>query len=143
MTPLEALSGSMAPIDPPETLNDVRRLPPFFSGLYALVDDSEVVYVGISRNIPTRIYSHVGGRRSALVGRRRPNGEPIGKIFDSALWRALPWSVVKHYEGALIRHLRPKYNTWIPSGGEYDAEILFGFGLRDHLDESDVAWEAV
>lgn len=100
------------------------------AGVYLLLDGDEVVYVGASSDVPERVYFH-----SCRVE------HPSGKQFDRALWMRLPPAVLHHYEGALIRGFKPKYNLTCPADVEHDAEILDGLGLghlttdgwRDHF----------
>lgn len=127
MTPLQILERTFAAIRPQSSR-------PGNSGVYLLIDGGEVVYVGASRNVPSRV-----GGWSALT----EEGRRTVFAWDRALWMSLPWSVATTYEYALIRALSPKRNKREVSGKEHDAEILFGLGLRDSLDVGDVAWEPV
>lgn len=119
--------------EPPERCERCRPKQP---GVYALVFDGEIVYVGASRDVPARVYAHHVNMACSNEIRR--------KVFGLAIWMPLPWSVARAYEGALIRELRPSYNVspGMPSAG-HDDEILFGLGLRDSLDVDAVQWEAV
>lgn len=111
MTPLEAVSQRFAEYAPP-----TQRV-----GIYLLVSDGEIVYVGSSTDVDTRIATHYREARLA--------DQETRKVFDRALWYPRPESVLAHYEGALIRALRPKYNARAPRGGVHDAEIIDGFDL--------------
>lgn len=141
MTQLEILRRSFKPFpvsdEPPRGCicrSQTRR-----SSVYLLVDGRDISYVGSAKDTETRVYQH-------RLLRDRTVRDPIlnGVSFDSALWLELPYAVVRSYEAALIRTLRPPYNGNCPKDCENDAEILFGLGLRESLDEFDVAaWEPV
>lgn len=96
------------------------------SGVYLLVDNGTIVYVGSSTQVEYRLWAH-----------RRPSDSGLiySKVFDGAFWYALPLAVHPHYEGAFIRALRPAYNRSAPPHVGYDNEILDGFGLPVHDDE--------
>jgi hypothetical protein len=117
MSPLETLRRSFKPVAIPDAVPAPRGL----VGVYMLVLGDEIVYVGSSSGIEFRLYQHAV--------------EEI-KEFDSALWVSLPPGVHPHYEGAFIRALRPRYNRVAPRHCGYDNEILEGFGLEPHADES-------
>lgn len=90
-------------------------------GIYILCLGDEVVYIGSSRDVEVRVETHSLG--SAQV--------PRGK-FDRAWWLPIPPKHLDHYEGALIRALRPKFNGRAPADRGCDVEILEGLGLA-HL----------
>lgn len=92
---------------------DVPRL----VGVYLLVRDGEIVYVGQSNDVVGRIIEH---RKS-------------GKQFTDTMFLALPEELLCSYEGALIRALRPRLNKGCPAGGARDGEILEKFGLKYEL----------
>lgn len=110
MTPLEALGRSCRehPLAP-------RRRN---SGVYFLVDGAEIIYVGSSTDLESRLQTHISGDR---------HGGP--KTFDRVLWIPLPLAVHPDYEGAFIRALAPRGNQTAPASRGNDAEILDGFGL--------------
>ena len=64
------------------------------SGVYFLCKDGEVVYVGQSVDVPSRVSSH----------------RKDGKNFESVYMIPLPKEDLNSVEGALIRLLRPKLN---------------------------------
>lgn len=108
-----------------------RRGVPAKCGIYLLVDNEIIVYVGSSIDIDIRLAQH-----SADLGHPTPRRR---KVWDRALWLALPAKVHRYYEGALIRALRPKHNRHAPRSCGYDNEILDGLGLPVHADERAVA----
>lgn len=104
-----------------------RRTLPFKCGIYFLVDGDDIVYVGSSTDLDSRLYQHTLDRRSA-----KPR---TAKRWDRARWLPLPERVHGYYEGALIRALRPRYNRGAPRHVGWDNEILDGLGLPTHDDE--------
>lgn len=115
MTPLEILRRSFRPLDIP---TEHPRWPdsPMLCGIYLLVDDQEIVYIGSSTDVLNRVWTH---KRN--------------KSFGELLWLRLPSAVHPHYEGAFIRSVRPRFNRSAPIDARYDAEILDGFGLEPCL----------
>lgn len=89
------------------------------AGIYILIDGPDAVYVGSSRDIEVRVQQHIKHNDPRMDAIR----------FDRAFALALPVAVHCHYEGALIRGLRPKYNGTAPADHGNDAEILDGLGL--------------
>jgi excinuclease UvrABC nuclease subunit len=83
------------------------------SGVYALVHRREVVYVGRSKTMLVRIYSH---RNIAADKRRGKNKEfpswyPIkGIVFDDVWIRPCPTEDLDRVEREMIAKYRPKYN---------------------------------
>lgn len=108
MTPLEILEPQLRPVDEFA----------FGPGVYFLVDDNDIAYVGCSENVWHRVLFHVRSR-----------------TFTRALWLSLPAKVHCHYEGAFIRALRPIGNRTAPPSRGYDAEILDGFGIAHLMDD--------
>lgn len=123
------LERSFRPIDVPRTL---PRSQPQIAGIYMLVDGDEIVYVGSSRDIINRLYTHTVER-----------SEPLTKRFDRAIFYALPPKVHSFYEGAFIRKLCPRFCRSAPKHRGCDNEILEGFGLPRHRNEHEnaEAWQ--
>ena len=125
MSALAILERSFRPLQIPDRVSRTSRVDPV-SGIYLLVD-TEIVYVGSSADVIYRVWCH----------HRASKREQAWSIdFDYALWYPLPSSVLYHYEGAFIRALRPECNLSAPRHDGYDNEILEGFGLPPHADES-------
>jgi hypothetical protein len=61
--------------------------------VYFLIEKTEVVYVGQSVNLLSRVGSHV-----------------LDKKFDHVVYLSLPEEVLADIETALIKHLKPKFN---------------------------------
>ena len=91
-------------------------------GVYLLIMEDEIVYVGSSTNIDSRISQHA---REA----REPQYSITPKPFERVLWYPIPGSLLDVYEGAFIRGLTPRLNMRAPRYLGHDNEILEGFGL--------------
>lgn len=100
---------------PPEMTQRLRDFPVehLVSGVYLLVKDGAIVYVGQSVNVPSRLGSHA-----------------LEKDFDRAVYMPVVKEDLDAVEGALIRHLEPPLNGRGPNAGR-DDEVLLGLGLRD------------
>ena len=142
MTDLEILRRSFRPIDAtdPTPLGCRCSSPTRAPGVYLLIEDNRIVYVGFSRDVWQRLRHHIVKRDSLVLPEeyRRPDAF----AFDCSAWMPVPLRVVREYEAALICYLRPIHNKSIPRG-QHDAEILFGLGLRDSIGEDDIEWEDV
>lgn len=137
MSPLEILERSFRPIEIPSRMYvGCKKCGTALSGVYLLINKDEIVYCGSSIDISTRIYDHDVERRR---GKKRNGGYKHAKNFDRVLCLALPPAVLLFYEGALTRALRPRYTKKCPTDSAYDAEILYGLGLRDTLTDDDIA----
>lgn len=73
-------------------------------GIYYLIKDSEIVYIGQSTNMFNRIGSH------ATAGK---------KDFDSFYTKPLPRDQLYHHEVREILKHRPRYNKTLPSNKTY------------------------
>lgn len=83
------------------------------SCVYVLIRAGEVVYVGQSVALYTRVEDH---RRN--------------KVFDSLWYYPVPLALLDQVEGALIRALRPPLNSGGPMGApELDAAALKAVGI--------------
>lgn len=120
-SPLTVLERSFRPIELPRSL---PRSQPLLSGIYMLVDSDEIVYVGSSKDIISRLYAHT-----------TEHNDPLTKVFDRAIHYLLPPKVHPFYEGAFIRKLCPRYSRSAPKYRGCDNEILTGFGLDPHRNE--------
>jgi hypothetical protein len=94
-------------------LNGMMDIPQsmYPSGVYFLCDGEELVYIGQSVNPISRIATH------------RHEGR---KEFTHAFLLPVPEYELNNVEGAMIRHLKPKYNgrNGTPRGDESDEEVL-------------------
>ncbi len=91
-------------------------------GVYLLLQDDEVVYVGSTIDMESRISWHYFGK-DPRVGTKQ---------FNRVLWIELPPSQIEDYEGVLIRCLHPRLNRRSPAPRGRDHEILTALGLPLH-----------
>lgn len=112
MSPYEILASQLESIAIPNT----RSIKHDTVGVYFLVRDREIVYVGSSKHVENRIIDH-----------REWTADARG--FDSVLVLRVPMAAHPHYEGAFIRLLRPVANWGAPRFRRSDNEIYLGFGL--------------
>lgn len=89
------------------------------SGVYALVWKGEVVYIGKSKAMLVRIYSH----RSAARG-KSPSWLPVkGIVFDEVHIRPCSLAVIDELEYQMINLYKPKYNILLKHTGKSSAPI--------------------
>lgn len=98
-------------------------------GVYLLLADERVAYVGSSVEIDRRMTDHEQSRRSGDLR------------FDVALWMRAWGEDRLFYEGALIRALHPRLNKSSPSLKSVDIgnELLASLGLGRHVPGTDIA----
>ncbi len=90
--------------------------------VYVLIHRDQVIYVGRTVGLISRLSSHMRG------GRRAPP-----KVFDRALSIELPAEDAHACEGALIRRFCPRFCIGAPTDDGRDAEMLQRFGLEPDL----------
>jgi excinuclease UvrABC nuclease subunit len=78
------------------------------SGVYMLMHDDIVVYVGQSKHLITRLYQHNHAARGR--GKTYP-GQPKRMTFNGVKVLPYPADELDWLEQALIAHYKPKYNT--------------------------------
>ena len=83
-------------------------------GVYFLISEAAIVYVGQTTDLESRIELH--------------QWEGI-KTFDRAMWIELPADDLSAYEGALIRAIGPKYNDTAPAFRGEDNAVLARLGI--------------
>lgn len=91
---------------------------PQYVGVYFLFDKEEIVYVGQSANVPSRIAAH-----------RTKRNTWVDFVWDRAAWLPVAEDDLSAYEGALIRRLTPRYNTSTPADTSRDREICDSLNL--------------
>jgi len=96
---------------------DITSLRSRWVGIYFLLSNGEIVYVGQSTDVDSRIAGHVSATKKNK------------KEFDSAFWIEVPEHDLGPYEGAFIRALAPRYNWTAPKDVARDAEILALYGM--------------
>jgi hypothetical protein len=108
VTPLEILSRQFLELDIVRT-----------GGVYLLIRRDEIVYVGSSCNVTTRVASHIHK----------------GMKFDRVLWFPLPRKRAMAAEGAITRWLSPRLNYHTSTYTGNDSAILVGLGLPANPNE--------
>lgn len=85
------------------------------SGVYLLLHQGAVVYVGKSQVMLGRVYSHrvAWGRKSRT--RQTALIPPKGILFDQVLVRPCPLHLIDELEAELIAKHHPRYNTQLKS----------------------------
>lgn len=83
---------------------------PRLTGIYFLIREDVVVYVGQSIDIEMRV--------AAQWSRTRTSNEYNRIEFDRAVWMPVAQDELDAYEAALILALTPEYNTSIPGHAE-------------------------
>lgn len=93
------------------------------SGVYALVHKGSVVYVGKSKVMLGRIYSH----RVQWGARRKHRGAvpwaPKGVLFDDVWVRPCPLGQVDELERAMINLYKPKNNIHFMRGEHVGIDV--------------------
>lgn len=83
------------------------------AGVYALVWRGEVVYVGKSKSMYSRIYTHRNLWNQARRGKAAPNWLPTsvkGILFDEVHIRPCSLEAIDGLEKEMINRYKPKYN---------------------------------
>lgn len=91
------------------------RRAPIASGVYFLLYEGEVVYIGQTRNIATRVHQHFTDRYRKFS-------------VDDAVWLPVPTGDLERIESAFIRMLRPPHNgkgtiSWDVPAAEDEAAV--------------------
>lgn len=112
------------------------------TGIYFLLLDERIVYVGQSCDVILRIGQHVSQLDNPFVEQPRGVVPNIAhKPFDRAIWFPVAETDLDAYEGALIRALAPPLNFQAPLDHGRDVEVLGRLGLEPNEDAR-LAFEA-
>jgi len=88
-------------------------------GVYALVYNGVVVYVGQSRKMLSRIYTH-----RTLCGKRKPPQVKTRGIRFEEVWiRRCRVEDLDRIEKEMIQKYRPRYNVFLKAGAEMPLAI--------------------
>lgn len=88
------------------------------AGVYALVKNGVVIYVGKSRKMISRINSHRSIWAARRKGQKIPDWLPIpGVLFDEVHIRTCRLEDLDSLERAMIDRYRPKFNTLLKPEG--------------------------
>ena len=88
------INNAVSQVPSPGPIKEMA-IPPQVCGVYFLLWENEIIYIGQSTNIIQRICSHVTEGK---------------KGFDRVLYLPCPQGLLDHYERQLIRHIRPCHN---------------------------------
>lgn len=89
------------------------------SGVYALVHLGRVVYIGKSKTMLARIYTH-----RAQWGRKAMPWLPVkGILFDEVFIRPCPLDRIDSLEYDMINLYKPKYNVQLKHTGRSNAQV--------------------
>lgn len=88
-------------------------------GVYVLLHRGAIVYIGQSKLMLTRVYSH-----RAAWGRKRTKAQPRGVIFDEVQVLPCRLEQMDELEAVLIAKYKPRYNTQYNNGLPPDLEVL-------------------
>ena len=94
------------------------------SGVYALVHRGVVVYIGKSKGMLTRIYTH-----RSMWGKAKPSWLSVrGILFDEVFVRPCTLDVIDELEREMIAIYRPKFNTKLKPPGATDRPLSLKVG---------------
>jgi hypothetical protein len=88
-------------------------------GVYILLCKGAIVYVGKSKVMLTRVYSH-----RSTWGRKRTEAQPKGVVFDEVHVMPATLDAVDELERVLIARYKPRYNTQYNNGLPPDIALL-------------------
>lgn len=98
-------------------------------GVYALVKQGVVIYVGKSKSLYQRIYAHRNTARNAAKGKRIPSWMPIkGFVFDQVFVRTCRLDELDGLEAEMIERYKPRYNQSLKSGLKVRAPLTLVIG---------------
>lgn len=88
------------------------------AGVYALVKNGVVIYVGKSKTLYQRIYAHRHTERRAAKGKPIPSWLPIrGFVFDQIFVRTCRLEELDKLEAAMINLYKPRFNESLKAHG--------------------------
>lgn len=99
------------------------------SGIYILVKRGVVIYIGKSKNLYSRIYTHKHFANRAAKGQKIPAWLPVkGMQFDEVHIRYVHVDQLDAEESAAINKYKPHYNTNLKNGLKVKAPISLSIG---------------
>lgn len=93
------------------------------SGVYALVYQGVVVYIGKSKTMLIRIYTH----RAQRGKKEFPFSQVKGIAFDEVFVRPCPIDKLDALEYDMINLYKPRYNTQLKHFGKSTAEVVLNY----------------
>ena len=99
------------------------------SGIYILVKRGVVIYVGKSKSLYSRIYTHKHFANRGAKGKAIPSWLPVkGMQFDEVHIRYVHVDDLDAEEAAAINKYKPHYNTNLKNGLKVRAPITLNIG---------------
>lgn len=94
------------------------------AGVYALVKNGVVIYVGKSKSVYQRIYTHRHLAKRAKQGKTIPDWLPTkGFVFDQVYIRPCTVDELDALEVEMINKYKPRYNESLKNGLKVSAPI--------------------
>lgn len=88
------------------------------AGVYALVKNGVVIYVGKSKSVYQRIYAHRSTANRAAKGKTIPSWLPLrGFVFDQVFIWPCTVDALADLEAEKINRYKPRYNESLKAGG--------------------------
>lgn len=110
-----------------EGFTDVSHL--LRAGVYALCKRGVVIYVGKSKSLYSRIYTHKHFANRGAKGRAIPSWLPIKGIqFDEVFIRPCSLEALDSLEHEMINLYKPKYNQSLKNGLKVQGPITLNIG---------------
>lgn len=106
--------GREVQIEGAEDVSEILRC-----GVYLLCHRGAIVYIGKSKVMLTRVYSH-----RSTWGRKRTEAQPKGIAFDEVHVVPSTLDKVDELERVLIAKYKPRYNTQYNNGLPPDMAVL-------------------
>jgi excinuclease UvrABC nuclease subunit len=99
------------------------------SGIYVLVKRGVVIYVGKSKSLYSRIYTHKHFANRGAKGKAVPSWLPVkGMQFDEVHIRYVHVDDLDRVEAETINKYKPHYNTNLKNGLKVKAPITLTIG---------------
>jgi excinuclease UvrABC nuclease subunit len=99
------------------------------AGVYALVKNGVVIYVGKSKSVYQRIYTHRHMARKAAKGQTIPSWLPAkGFVFDQVFVRTCTVDKLDALEVEIINTYKPRYNESLKTNAKVKIETPLRIG---------------
>ena len=99
------------------------------SGVYALAKRGVVIYVGKSKSLYSRIYTHRNLARRGARGQKIPSWLPVkGFTFDEVFVFPCHVDRIDEIEAAMVNKYKPKFNMSLKNGLKVKAPIVLQIG---------------
>lgn len=99
------------------------------SGVYALLKNGVVIYIGQSKTMISRVYTHKVQWGQKARGKPSPDWMPTkGILFDEVWVRPCSLDVIDELESEMIDLYKPKFNTKLKQAGPIKALTTLTIG---------------